>query len=135
MRRTIRDLLIGTPTLVGLIPAERWFAAGGIVDVTPKPFAVLRWIAPVPGATSWAHQLRVDVHDERGDYERIDQILGAPYKAGVSVYSVLSNALGLTGADGYVAQADYLNHSGDQEDPDYKSNYRFSSWQIIGREA
>jgi hypothetical protein len=137
MRRTVRDLLIGTAQLTALIPPERWFAAGGIVDVPVKPFAILRWIAPVPGAfsTAYANQLRVDVHDERGDYERIDAILGGPYKAGVSVYTVLSAAFAVTGADGYVAQADYINHSGDQEDPDYKSNYRFSSWQIIGRES
>lgn len=138
MRQTVRDLIIGTPALMALIPSERWFAAGAIVDVPERPFAILRWLAPVPGAFSsaYANQLRVDVHDERGDYTGIDRILGAPYRTdGPSVYTVLYGAMGVTGADGYLAQCDYLNRSGDQEDPDYKTNYQFSSWQIIGRET
>ena len=49
------------------------------------------------------------------------------------MYSVLSGVMDLVGTDGRVAQADYLGHSGDQEDIDYKANMKFSSWQISGR--
>lgn len=136
MRGVIRDLLVSTPALTALIPSERWFAAGSVIDVPLKPFAVLRWLAPVGNSinSGFLHQLRVDIHDERGSYDLIEAVLGDPNRGG-GVYATLSAALGVTGQDGYVAECDYLGHSGDQEDPNYATNYKFSSWQIIGRTA
>jgi hypothetical protein len=136
MRATIRDLIISDGALTALIPSERWFSPGGLTDVPLKPFAVLRWLSPVASnaKSGFMHQLRVDVHDERGSYDRIEQILGDPYRGG-GVYAVLDGILGVTGSDGYVGQCDYLGHSGDQEEPEYGSNYKFSSWQILGRTA
>jgi len=135
MRATVRNLLLADPALTALIPTSRWFQAGAVLDVPPKPFAVLRWIAPVAGNArgSFARQLRVDVHDERGSYARIDRILGMPGRIG-GVYSILSQAFGVTGVDGYISQADYLGDSGDQEDLDLRSNFKFSSWQLVGRD-
>ena len=134
MRKTVRDLIVASAPLTALIPTERWFQPGGVVDIPVRPFAVLRWIAPVAGATSglWAYQLRVDVHDERGSYARIEQILGGQYKVG-GVWPILNGIMDVTGADGRVTQADFLGDSGDQESDDYGTNYKFSSWQIIGR--
>jgi hypothetical protein len=134
VRATVRNLLIGNGPLTALVPTTRWFQVGNVLDVPVKPFVILRWIAPVAGnaAGSLAHQLRIDVHDERGSYKRIDQILGGPYRSG-GVYEILANVAGHAGPDGYIAQADYLGDSGDQEDIDYRSNYKFSSWQIAGR--
>ena len=133
MRRVIRDLLIGTPSLTAIVPAERWYAAGGVVDKPVLPFVVLRWLAPVPSSAIGKHlnQLRVDVHDKRGSYTRIEQLLGNQYSGG-GIYAVLSGILDLAGADGRVSVCDYLNHSGDQEDETYGTNYKFSSWQVIG---
>jgi hypothetical protein len=134
VRKTIRDLIIADAAITTVIPTERWFTPGGVVDHPVMPFAVLRWLAPVAGAGpgQWAHQLRVDVHDKRGSYARIEQVLGGPYRAG-GVYPILSNIMAVNGSDGYVAQADFLGESGDQEDEVYGSNYKFLSWQIIGR--
>jgi hypothetical protein len=72
------------------------------------------------------------VHDERGSYARIEQILGGQYKVG-GVWPILNGIMDVTGADGRVTQADFLGDSGDQESDDYGTNYKFSSWQIIGR--
>jgi hypothetical protein len=134
MRATVLGLLLADGALTAVIPSERWFQAGNVLDSPEKPFAVLRWLAPVAGnaSGSFAHQLRVDIHDRRGGYKRIDQLLGGPFRSG-GVYAILSGILGVSGPDGYVAQADYLGDSGDQEDLDYRSNYKFSSWQILGR--
>jgi hypothetical protein len=136
MRGLVRGLIVGTPAIAALIPTERWFSAGAVIDVPLKPFAVLRWLSPVRGDArgSFSHQLRVDVHDERGSYDLIEEILGDPYRGG-GVYDVLSKAFGVTGPDGYIGQCDYLGHSGDQEDAEYGTNYKFSSWQILGRTA
>jgi hypothetical protein len=134
MRATVRDLIVASAPLTAIIPSYRWYQAGAVIDIPNKPFAILRWLAPVSGnaSGSFAHQLRVDIHDVRGSYKRIDGLLGGPYRTG-GIYPILNGIMGVTGADGYVAQADYLGDSGDQEDLDYKSNYKFSSWQILGR--
>lgn len=134
MRATIRNLIIADAALTALIPPERWFQAGSVLDVPVKPFAILRWISPVAGNArgTFGHQFRIDVHDERGSYKRIDSILGGPYKTG-GLYPILKGLMGVAGVDGYIAQADFLGDSGDQEHVDYKSNMKFTSWQIAGR--
>jgi hypothetical protein len=132
VRKTLYGLLTANSTLTAIVPVDRWYQAGAVVDIPKKPFVVLRWIAPVPSASGrWLNQLRIDVHDERGNYNRIDQLLGNPYSGG-GIYDVLSGLADYVGPDGRITQADYLNHSGDQEDEDYKTNYKFSSWQVIG---
>jgi len=134
MRGTVHDLLVGVPQLTAVIPTTRWFQFGSVTDVPPLPFAILKWLSPVrSNSGADLHQLQVAIYDKRGSYKKIDDLLGAPYKAGISIYSVLSSVMDVTGADGYVAQADYLGHSGDNVDVDFKANTKFSSWQIAGR--
>lgn len=134
MRATIHQLLVGTPGLVAVIPTERWYQVGAVVDVPPLPFAIVRWISPVRGDArgTLAHQLQVAIHDRRGSYKRIDDLLGGPYRSG-GIYEVLAGITGLTGPDGYIAQADYLGTSGDDVDVDYRTNTKYCSWQIAGR--
>lgn len=133
MRKTVYGALIGTPGLVASVPVERWFAAGAVVDNPQTMFVVLRWLAPVPSSAQgrFLNQLRVDVHDKRGSYARIETLLGNPDTGG-GVYDVLSGMIQLDGVDGRITQCDYLGHSGDQEDETYGTNYKFSSWQVIG---
>lgn len=133
MKATVHAVLVGTPTLTAVVPAARWYAAGAVVDVPVRPFVVLRWLAPVPSAAAgrYLHQLRVDVHDRRGSYQTIEQLLGSP-DTGTGVYGVLSGLQDHVGSDGRITQMDYLGHSGDQEDETYGTNYKFSSWQVIG---
>lgn len=133
MRKTIRNLLLADSGLTAIVPAERWYSPGGVVDKPLRPFVVLRWLAPVPSSAigRYLNQLRVDVHDDRGSYSRIEALLGNQY-AGGGIYNVLSEISDQVGVDGRVTQCDYLNHSGDQEDETYGTNYKFSSWQVIG---
>lgn len=133
MRATVRNLILANSTLMSLVPAERWYAPGAVVDSPVKPFAVLRWLAPVQGAArgSFLKQLRVDVHDTRGSYQRIQQILGSPDK-NTGVYGVFSPVLNHVGTDGRITEMNYLGNSGDQEDDTYLTNFMFSSWQVIG---
>ena len=127
MRATMHQLLTGTGALTALIPSERWFQAGAVTDVPPRPFVVERWIAPVPGAAkqTFLQQLRLDVHDDRGRYDLIDRFNAA-------VRPVLSGVLNLTGSDGRISCCDFLGLGGDQEDDTYGTNYSFTSWQVIG---
>lgn len=134
MRATIHQLLTGVPQLTAVIPTERWFQFGSVQDNPKLPFAILQWLSPVrSNSGSDMHQLQVRIYDKHGSYTLIDDLLGDRYKAGITVYSTLAGIAGLTGPDGYVAQADYLGHSGDDVDVDYKAGVKFSSWQIAGR--
>jgi hypothetical protein len=134
MRQTIRSLLVADGGLTDVIPTERWFQAGAVLDVPPLPFAILRWLSPVRGDAkgAFAHQFQVAIYDERGDYTRIDAILGGQHKTG-GVWPILNGIADVSGPDGRISQADYLGDSGDQEDIDYRANLKFSSWQIVGR--
>jgi hypothetical protein len=132
VRKTIYTALTSASALTAIVPIARWYEAGAVIDQPPKPFVVIRWIAPVPSSSGrWLNQLRIDVHDKRGDYSRIERLLGNPYSGG-GIYDVLSGLTDYVGSDGRITQCDYLNHSGDQEDEIYLTNYKFSSWQVIG---
>lgn len=133
MRATVRNALISSPALLSQVPEERWYVPGAVIDNPPKPFVVLRWIAPVASVARgrFLKQLRVDVHDKRGSYSRIRQVLGSPDTGG-GVYGVLSGLLQHTGVDGRITECTYLGHGGDQEDETYGTSYSFSSWQVIG---
>lgn len=134
MRATIHQLLVAEASLTAVIPTERWFQVGNVVDVPKKPFAILRWITPVPGNASgtFAQQLRIELYDDRQSYKRIDELLGGPYRTG-GIYAVLSSKFGVTGPDGWLGQADFLGNGGDDVNLDFKANFKYSSWQIMGR--
>jgi hypothetical protein len=125
MRAAMYELLTGYPALTDIVPVERWFQAGAVVDVPPMPFVIMRWLAPTPLTGRLGHQLQVQVHDERGDYSRIDEILRL-------VDTICRAVVQFQGTDGRIVQIDVLPHSGDQESPVYGSNYRFSALQVIG---
>lgn len=135
MRKTVHQLLTAQAGLVAVVPADRWYQAGAVLDTPVKPFVVLRWLAPVQASvtTRYMRQLRVEFHDKRGSYVQSDAFLGCPDKNN-GVYAVLSPLVHFTGVDGRIAEATYLGHSGDQEDETYNTNMQFSSWRMIGVE-
>jgi hypothetical protein len=134
MRRTIYQYLTAQAELLAFAPAARWFQAGAVVDNPVKPFVVLRWLAPVPSALAtgrFFNQLRVEAHDVRGTYSRIDAFLGSQH-TNTGVFKYLEPLTQYTGVDGRITEATFLGHSGDQEDPTYNTNWKFSSWRVIG---
>jgi hypothetical protein len=133
MRRTVFQLLRGTPALTAIVPTDRWKQAGNVVDVPEFPFVVLRWLAPVAGNArgTFMRQLRVELYEARGSYAKADAFLGNQH-TGSGVYGVLSGLTDYVGVDGRVTETRYLGDSGDQESPEFKSNMKFSSWRMIG---
>lgn len=127
MRATLYGLLTGQAALTAIVPKERWYRAGNVVDTPVMPFVVMRWLAPVAGdaRSTFAKQLRLEVHDKRGSYARCEQLLrlSRPLLAAVN---------DLVGSDGRITCLDYLGHSGDQEDSTYNTNMMFDSYQVIG---
>jgi hypothetical protein len=135
MRKTIWQYLTAQAELTTMIPVDRWYQAGAVVDrPNYKPFVVVRWISPVPSAVmtgKFFKQLRVDVHDQRGSYQKIDAFLGSEH-TNTGLYKALSPLVQYVGVDGRITEATFLGHSGDQEDETYNTNMKFSSWRLIG---
>lgn len=134
MRKTVYQYLTSQSYLTDIVPPARWFQAGAVVDNPQKMFVVLRWLAPVPSGIMTGHffnQLRVDVHDTRGSYQRIDAFLGSQH-TNTGVFKALEPLTQYVGPDGRITEATFLGHSGDQEDPTYNTNFKFSSWRVIG---
>lgn len=125
MRRAVVEVLQASAPLLAALPAERWYAAGAVPDTPLTPFIVVRWLAPVPLATQYGEQLRLDVHDERGSYVRIDGILKL-------CRNVLDPLEQYAGTDGRITQCDYTGHSGDQEDVEKRTNLKWVSYQVVG---
>lgn len=133
MRATLYQLLVGTPALVALVPASRWYQAGAVVDTPTKPFVIVRWLAPVPSDARgrFLKQVRIEHHGPRGSYAAADTFLGSPDKNN-GLYAVMDGIVQLVGPDGRITEATFLGHSGDQEDSTYNTNMKFSSWRVIG---
>ena len=133
MRATLHQLLTSTPALTAQVPALRWYQAGNVVDIPVKPFVIIRWLAPVPSDArgKFLRQVRIEHYSSRGSYAPSETFLSNPDKNS-GVYAVMAGINDLVGPDGRITQADYLGHSGDQEDATYMANLRFSSWQVIG---
>ncbi len=133
MRATLYALLTSATSLTTKVPASRWYQAGNVVDSPVKPFVIIRWLAPVPSDARglFLKQVRIEHHNQRGSYAPADAFLGSPDRND-GLYGVMAGISQLVGSDGRITQADYLGHSGDQEDSTYLTNMKFSSWRLIG---
>lgn len=129
MRKTMYEILAGSTELAAVV-GDRIFERGAVIDVPPRPFLVQAWgVTAVSNTTiRSARLLDLYVHDERGDYGRIEEALAAAKLAlkGVAQY---------VGTTGYrIVQCDYQGISGDLDDPERRTNFQFSSWQVVGGE-
>lgn len=98
-----------------------------------KPALVVRWGTATPAvgertATRWTgagtQTLQVWVHDDGGDFARIDAIIDR-------IRTVLSGLVGVPGASGErLIQADWAGDSGDLRDDGYGTITRHSDWII-----
>ena len=129
MRKTVYEILAAATDLTDIV-GDRILERGSVVDVPPRPFLVQAWgVTAVTNTTIRSvRNLDLYVHDERGDYSRIESALAAAKLAlkGVAQY---------VGTTGYrIVQCDYQGISGDLDDPERRTNFQFSSWQVVGGE-
>lgn len=131
VRVTTHQLLVAQPALTALVPTERWFRRGGTIDTPALPYVVLAWLGSVTvGGRNSPELLDVYVHDERGSYGKIDQVL----KAVKPVLLAAEQYAGPSGTSTRLVQATYLGRSADLFDPDNGTAFQYSSWRIIGGE-
>lgn len=129
MRMTVYEILAAATDLTDIV-GDRILERGSAIDIPTRPFLVQAWgVTAISNTTiRSARFLDLYVHDERGDYGRIEEALAAAKLAlkGVAQY---------VGTTGYrIVQCDYQGISGDLDDPDRRTNFQFSSWQVVGGE-
>lgn len=119
-------MIVSDLELLDDIPEDRWFGSGSIVDTPARPFAeirfggVFRGMGPVK-----RRRLEVWVHDEEGDYTRIDRII-----AGLK--RVLDGAEHVFYEDVELIYASWVSDSTDLYDDKYRTNTKSTGFDVIG---
>ncbi len=125
VRRAIHSA-ISNDLAVSAVLGGRLFAAGGVPNGPTRPFAVLRWGDLEPGiARMERRRLTVFVHDDRGDYLRIDDIGG-------DIRNVLEFLPHTRFEGGSVSKVEFEGASVDLEDPTYDTGMRTWAYRIVG---
>lgn len=126
VRKLVYAALTATPT-PGNIPAVRWISAGALDAPPPRPFAVLRLRdGPASDVRSLQPTLEVWIHDERGSYTRIDDILE-------QVKQKLSAATPMENATHRIVDVRWIGDSPDLVDEGYNTNTKWTSFTLTGR--
>jgi hypothetical protein len=126
MRAFLMDAITGDPTLNALgIVEESSFA----VDVdTPqqRPFLQLRWGRNNVGMDVVTRRdLVIWVHDQPGDYGRIDSII-------LQLRALLPTLEGLDNGLGYLVAAEWTGDSEDLADDGHRTIARTASFTLVG---
>jgi hypothetical protein len=118
------EMMVNTPAITALVPAGSIHGAGSVPGAPKdKPFMVLRLGMELPNAVQSRNgELTVYVHDEPGDYGRIDDILLAVYQT-LDRFQVKE--------PGAVC-VEFLEGSQDLFDDGYGTIMRYSSWKLVG---
>lgn len=143
MRGLIRNLLISDAELTAVIPEGRWFGSGSIgndpvardnfSDTPPRPFAEIRFSMDSPGmAHITRRRLEVWVHDEYGDYSRIDRVIKRVKEVLESSQQVAFSDPE-THEDSELMLAEWVSDSTDLYDGGYRTNCRSTGFDLIGK--
>jgi hypothetical protein len=127
MRNLVYKAITENPVLTGFIPVERWLASGGVDETHPPlPFGVIKFAGDEIGVSRHAvPRLEIWIHDERGSYMRIDQILEA-------VREELDDH-SFRWPEGVIALLDWQSYSPDLIDDGYNTNTRMAAFFVVGR--
>lgn len=106
------------------------FQTNAVENPESRPFLVLRWETKNASFKNIGLQfLSIWVHDERGDYSRIDRILKR-------VIEILVDAVHVAGDDGSIlTMAEYQSTSDDFWDDGYRTITKYATFRIISRAA
>lgn len=128
MRTTIKSLLVQAGTD---IPPERWFQAGSVDEQPEKPFGVFRIAMNSAGVTarnpSRPCSVELWVHDNPGDYTRIDAML----KRIEGVFDSVVHASAVEGES--ISQAQFVSRSPDLNDDGFNTICRMTNYTLIGK--
>jgi hypothetical protein len=127
MRGIVYNLLTEDAALLVDIPKARWFSSGAALDLPEKPFAVIHWGERTGISRNLsARTLRVNIHDNRGDYTRIERVLD-------QVEDVLLPQIDVKQGASRITEIQWLMRSGELVDQDYKTNLMYLDFRVAGR--
>lgn len=126
IRRTIWERITTDASITALVPVERWYERGATKDTPPTPYAVLADLGTDPrGGGKFARLLGVYVHDDRGNFGRIDDVL-------TLVRARLESAEQYVGTDGRLVSAGFQSTSDDGFDDATSTNTKNSVFRVVG---
>jgi hypothetical protein len=127
MRKTLFNYLVSDEDSVAMVPADRWVARGSVDERPSLPFVVYAFgltdpaLGPVRSQT-----VELWVHDEPGDYTRIDDILDAIEKNAENLLQYES--------DGWrIMSVEWNGRSGDLGDDGFRTATRNVTLLARGR--
>lgn len=135
MRAIVRSLVLEALNGPGNEEGVEWSAyAGGSIQgdsPPPRPFAVIRFGTVVPGMGNITERTAIiAIHDDGGDYGRIDAALGR-------IYARMDGAAHVSEPDGSaeLILAEWTSTSDDLFDPGYRTLMKNSTYRLIGTGA
>lgn len=126
MRALVRSTLMTDPTLIdrGVVPLG--VLAGDVDTPEERPFLQLRWGNTAPGLSAVTRRdLVVWVHDEPGDYTRIDSIIRR-------IKTIMASLVGVMHPDGHLMIAEWTGDSADLADDGHGTITRTTSFSLVG---
>lgn len=131
MRTLIRSALLADAPLATMGVVPEGVLAGDVDTPIVRPFLNLRWGNTVQGLdVLMPRELVVWVHDEPGDYSRIDAILPALRRILTGIEATRWTEA--SGQTGWVSVIEWNGDSGDLADDGHGTIVRTSAFSIIG---
>jgi len=127
MRALVLQAIVANPTITALIPAGRWIQAGSLDEMPVRPFAVIRLVDGTQTVV-YSEQPRFEiwVHDDRGSYIKIDQILRL-------VRETLVASVPLEDSNSRIVDIEWTGNGPDLVDEGYNTNARTARFTLTGR--
>lgn len=127
MRETVANALELSPALALLGITEKDIMLASAADnPAGRPFIVLRWGVVQPGmGTAKRSILDIYVHDEPGDYDRIDSCISA-------IRTTLDEIGQVMTPTGSLTHIEWNGDSGDLDDDTYGTIMRYSTFTLTG---
>jgi hypothetical protein len=124
-RKALREWLVADPALTAVVPAARWVQRGAVVDIPSRPYVVLADLGTDVRGTGVTGLFGVYVHDDRGSYLSIDDLLDL-------VKSRMESVQQFVGTDGRIVEASWQGHSEDVFDDPTNTNVKNSTYRVVG---
>jgi len=129
MRQLAYRAITESARITALIPADQWIGDGGMDITKPQtPFGVIKFAGDERSPSRHGvPRVEVWIHDDRGSYMRIDQILAA-------VRTELdTNVFAFPDMPGELICFDWQSYSPDLIDDGYNTNTRMAAFLAVGR--
>jgi hypothetical protein len=126
MRAFIRSLIVDDPTLQALNVTPAGVFMGDADTPQERPFVQLRWGGTTPGVGAVDRRsLVVWVHDNPGDYTRVDAVL-------TRIKALFKGVAAAPHSSGWISQLDWVNDSDDLTDDGHGTITRNTTHTLIG---